>query len=61
MSDNFLSQAIVYLGAALVCVPIAKKLGFSSVLGYIIAGALIGPYALGWIGQSVEAVLARCE
>ncbi len=61
MSDHFLSQAIVYLGAALVCVPIAKRLGFSSVLGYIIAGALIGPYALGWIGQRGEDIMHAAE
>lgn len=61
MSDHFLSQAIVYLGAALVCVPIARRLGFSSVLGYIIAGALIGPYALGWIGQRGEDIMHAAE
>jgi CPA2 family monovalent cation:H+ antiporter-2 len=61
MSEAFLSQALVYLGTALVCVPIAKRLGFSSVLGYIIAGALIGPYALGWIGQRGEDIMHAAE
>lgn len=61
MSDVFLSQALVYLGTALVCVPIARRLGFSSVLGYIFAGALIGPYALGWIGQRGEDIMHAAE
>jgi CPA2 family monovalent cation:H+ antiporter-2 len=61
MSGDFLSQSLVYLGAAMVCVPIAKRLGFSSVLGYIIAGALIGPYALGWIGQRGEDIMHVAE
>jgi CPA2 family monovalent cation:H+ antiporter-2 len=38
MSGGFLQQAIIYLAAAIVCVPIAKKLGLGSVLGYLAAG-----------------------
>jgi glutathione-regulated potassium-efflux system ancillary protein KefC len=37
---------IVYLAAAVVAVPLAKRLGLGSVLGYLIAGCVIGPYAL---------------
>jgi len=44
MGNGFLLQAIVYLSAAIVCVPLAKKLGMGSVLGYLIAGILIGPF-----------------
>ena len=47
---NFLSQALIYLAAAVVCVPIAKRLGMGSVLGYLFAGILIGPFVLGFIG-----------
>ncbi len=50
MEGNFLLQSIVFLTAAVICVPIAKKLGMSSVLGYLLAGILIGPYVLGFIG-----------
>jgi glutathione-regulated potassium-efflux system ancillary protein KefC/glutathione-regulated potassium-efflux system protein KefB len=39
----FLLQALVYLGAAVISVPIAKRLGLGSVLGYLIAGVLIRP------------------
>ncbi len=48
---SFLVQAFVYLTAALVSVPIAKRLGLGSVLGYLIAGAIIGPFGLALLGQ----------
>ena len=41
--DGFLTSAFVYLCAAVVAVPIAKRLGLGSVLGYLIAGIVIGP------------------
>ena len=50
MSAGIMEQAFVFLGAAVVSVPIAKRLGLGSVLGYLIAGAIIGPYALGIVG-----------
>jgi glutathione-regulated potassium-efflux system ancillary protein KefC len=57
---NLLQSAFVYLSAAVVSVPIAKRLGLGSVLGYLIAGALIGPFVLGLVGNS-EAVLHAAE
>ena len=47
--NGFLANAILYILAAIICVPVAKKLGMGSVLGYLIAGILIGPYLLGFI------------
>ena len=41
--ESVLFQASVYLTAALVVVPVAARLGLGSVLGYLIAGILIGP------------------
>ncbi len=41
-----LANAIVYLAAAVVCVPLASRLRLGSVLGYLAAGCLIGPYGL---------------
>jgi monovalent cation:proton antiporter-2 (CPA2) family protein len=41
-----LYQAFVYLAAALIAVPLAKRLGLGSVLGYLLAGVVIGPFAL---------------
>lgn len=61
MEDNFFFQAIIYLAAAVVCVPIAKKLGLSSVLGYLFAGILIGPYVLGFIGQEGQDIMHFAE
>ena len=40
-------EALVFLAAAVVCVPVAARLGLGSVLGYLIAGAAIGPWGLG--------------
>jgi glutathione-regulated potassium-efflux system ancillary protein KefC/glutathione-regulated potassium-efflux system protein KefB len=51
---SFLSQALVYLAAAVVSVPIAKRLGLGSVLGYLIAGAVIGPFALSLVGEQAD-------
>ncbi len=61
MEDNFLFQAIIYLTAAVVCVPVAKKLGLGSVLGYLIAGMAIGPYLLGFIGEEGEDIMHFAE
>jgi glutathione-regulated potassium-efflux system ancillary protein KefC len=47
-------EALIFLAAAVVCVPLATRLGLGSVLGYLIAGALIGPWGLRLVGE-VEA------
>ena len=44
-----LIQMTIYLAAAVVAVPLARRLGFGSVLGYLAAGVLIGP-VLGLVG-----------
>jgi len=44
--STFLFDAVIYLGAAVVAVPMAKKFGLGSVLGYLIAGVIIGPWGL---------------
>jgi CPA2 family monovalent cation:H+ antiporter-2 len=61
MGSEFLFQAVIYLGAAVVCVPIAKKLAMGSVLGYLIAGMLIGPFALGFIGNEGKDIMHFAE
>ncbi|KOS04862.1 potassium transporter [Flavobacterium akiainvivens] len=61
MADGFFFQAIIYLLAAVVCVPIAKKLGLSSILGYLFAGIIIGPYVLGLIGQEGQDIMHFAE
>ncbi|ALS34509.1 glutathione-regulated potassium-efflux system protein KefB [Pseudoalteromonas translucida KMM 520] len=49
-----LKIALIYLAAAIVAVPIAKRVGLGSVLGYLIAGILIGPYALAMVGDQTD-------
>lgn len=43
--ESFLFQASLYLGAAVLLVPLAVRLGLGSVLGYLAAGILLGPVA----------------
>ena len=62
MSEGgFFFQAFVYLSAAVISVPIAKKLGLGSVLGYLIAGVAIGPFVLGLIGEEGQDVMHFAE
>lgn len=49
-----LDLALIYLAAAIVAVPIAKRLGLGSVLGYLLAGMLIGPFALSLVGDQSD-------
>jgi CPA2 family monovalent cation:H+ antiporter-2 len=51
--ESFLLQATIYLAAAVVAVPIAKRAGLGSVLGYLIAGVVIGPIG-GLIGSEAK-------
>ena len=61
METEFLFRAIVYLLAAVICVPIAKKIGLSSILGYLFAGILIGPFVLHLIGQEGQDIMRFAE
>ncbi|MEW5741681.1 MAG: monovalent cation:proton antiporter-2 (CPA2) family protein [Myxococcota bacterium] len=54
MSSSILFQALVYLVAAVVCVPLGRRLGLGSVLGYLIAGVAIGPNVLGLVGEGAQ-------
>jgi len=49
-----LEMAVIYLAAAIVAVPIAKRVGLGSVLGYLLAGILIGPFLLGLVGDQTD-------
>lgn len=53
---NMLQAAVVFLLAAVIAVPLAKRLQLGAVLGYLFAGVVIGPQVLGWVGdpQSVS-------
>ena len=60
MDSHTLIQALIYLGAAALIVPIAVRLGLGSVLGYLIAGCIIGPWALRLVTDA-EAILHFAE
>ena len=59
--NSFLFQALVYLAAAVVTVPLAKKVGLGSVLGYLLAGVLIGPAILGFVGSEGQDIMHFAE
>ncbi|WP_339948857.1 monovalent cation:proton antiporter-2 (CPA2) family protein [uncultured Albimonas sp.] len=56
----FLETATVFLGAAVMAVPIFKRAGLGSVIGYLAAGALIGPYGLALVAD-VQTVVGFAE
>ncbi|THC45412.1 glutathione-regulated potassium-efflux system protein KefC [Massilia sp. Mn16-1_5] len=60
MEHSLLSNAVVYLGAAVLAVPLARRLGLGAVLGYLLAGMAIGPWGFGLITQ-VETILHFSE
>ena len=60
MEHNLLLNALIYLLAAVVAVPITKRLGLGAVLGYLIAGMAIGPWGLRLI-SGVEDILHFSE
>ncbi len=59
--ESLFIQALLYLAAAAIAVPLAKRLGLGSVLGYLGAGILIGPYVLGLVGSEGEDVMHFAE
>ncbi|MBF0277224.1 MAG: glutathione-regulated potassium-efflux system protein KefC [SAR324 cluster bacterium] len=59
--QGFFFQAFIYLLAAVLSVPLAKRLGLGSVLGYLVAGVVIGPFVLGLVGEEQSDVLHFAE
>ncbi|RZL43136.1 MAG: glutathione-regulated potassium-efflux system protein KefC [Variovorax sp.] len=56
----WLTASLIYLGAAVLVVPLSKALGLGSIIGYLAAGIAIGPWGLGLV-SSVEQVLHFAE
>ncbi|NYS76331.1 MULTISPECIES: monovalent cation:proton antiporter-2 (CPA2) family protein [Halomonadaceae] len=52
---SYFIQAFIYLVAAVIAVPLAKRFGLGSVLGYLVAGVVIGPI-LGLVGQETTTI-----
>lgn len=58
--STLLTAILLFLFAAVVTVPIARRLGIGAVLGYLIAGIAIGPWGLGFI-RDVDEILHFSE
>ena len=58
--QGFLHQALIYLAAGVLVVPVFKRLGLGSVLGYLVAGVAIGPWGLAFVTKP-EAILDFAE
>ena len=52
---NLLLAVVLLMGAAVIAVPLFKRLGLGTVLGYLAAGAVVGPWGFG-IATEVEAL-----
>lgn len=55
-----LNDALIYLAAAVICVPLAWRFKLGAVLGYLIAGVLIGPWVLNLVSD-VDAIMHFSE
>ena len=55
-----LTQVVALLAAGVIAVPLFKRLGLGSVLGYLVAGLLIGPFGLGLV-QDTQSILHAAE
>ncbi|SEJ00998.1 Kef-type potassium/proton antiporter, CPA2 family [Dyadobacter koreensis] len=61
MKNEILIQIMIYLTAAVIMVPLAKKLKSGPVLGYLAAGILIGPSALKLVDSDIHEVMHHAE
>ncbi|TGV63927.1 potassium transporter, partial [Mesorhizobium sp. M00.F.Ca.ET.158.01.1.1] len=51
-SGSDLIQVVALLAAGVVAVPIFKRMGLGSILGYLAAGVVIGPFGIGVFSES---------
>jgi glutathione-regulated potassium-efflux system protein KefB len=51
-SHHYLQTALVFLLATVIAVPLTKRFRLGSVLGYLLAGVVIGPQLLGLVGDT---------
>ena len=57
---SLLRDGVVLLGFGLVCVLVFRRFGLGATLGYLVAGALVGPHVLGLVGDA-EAKMGIAE
>ncbi|MBB4808111.1 CPA2 family monovalent cation:H+ antiporter-2 [Chryseobacterium defluvii] len=61
MESTLAMNTLIFLGVAIIMVPLARKLGLSSVIGYIAGGIIIGPYVLRLTGKDVNDIMHASE
>lgn len=62
MSDNSLAMTtLIFLGAAIIMVPLVRKMGLSSVIGFILGGIIIGPFGLKLTGKDSDDIMHATE
>lgn len=61
MESTLAMNTLLFLGVAIIMVPLARKLGLSSVIGYILGGIIIGPYVLKLTGKDVDDIMHASE
>ena len=61
METTLAMNTLLFLGVAIIMVPLARKLGLSSVIGYILGGIIIGPYVLKLTGNDVNDIMHASE
>ncbi|MGH8112277.1 MAG: monovalent cation:proton antiporter-2 (CPA2) family protein [Rhodanobacteraceae bacterium] len=59
-THSWLASVLVFLVAVVIAVPLSRRLKLGSVLGYLAAGIVIGPYGLRWV-QNPNAIAGVSE
>lgn len=59
-APGWLTASLIYLSAAVIAVPLSRALGLGSIIGYLAAGIVIGPWGLGLV-TNVEDILHFAE
>jgi glutathione-regulated potassium-efflux system ancillary protein KefC len=59
-APSWLINSLIYLGAAVIAVPVSKAFGLGSIIGYLVAGVAIGPWGLGLV-TNVQDILHFAE
>ncbi|MEZ5523934.1 MAG: cation:proton antiporter [Pseudomonadales bacterium] len=54
MEQHFFEQLLAIMGASLVVTVVLRRLSLPSIIAYLVAGCLIGPHILGWVGDPGE-------
>ena len=50
----WLANSLIYLSAAVIAVPLSRALGLGSIIGYLAAGIVIGPWGLGFVKNAPD-------